>query len=163
MNLPKFTEEDAERAFYEWGSNCGPGALAAILGLTLDEVRPLIPGFAEKHYTNPTMMFEALRLSGKAWRKGTTKWPCYGLVRVQWDGPWMADGVPMAARYRYTHWIGAQSSERGMGIFDINCMNNGTGWVALEDWDKIVVPHLTANIKRATGLWSITHSIEVTP
>lgn len=162
MILPRFTHEDAERAYQEYGANCGPGALAAIAGMTLDEVRPHIPDFETRHYTNPTMMFAALDSIGKQWkRRAEALWPTYGLVRVQWEGPWMAEGVPIAARYRYTHWIGAAIVGSEVGIFDINCMNNGSGWVSLIDWDTIVVPYLTAQYKRANGCWHMTHSIEV--
>jgi len=158
---PLFTIEDAERAHDEWGANCGPGALAAIAGMTLEEVRPHIPGFDEKRYTNPTMMFSALRSIGKTWRKIGAVWPAYGLVRVQWEGPWTNPGVPMAARYRYTHWIGAQVGGTSIGVFDINCMNNGTGWCSRDDWENSIVPYLTKQYPRATGKWHITHGIEV--
>jgi hypothetical protein len=53
-----FTEADAHRAYDEWGANCGPGALAAIAGLTLDKVRALMGDFETKGYTNPTLMYE---------------------------------------------------------------------------------------------------------
>ena len=33
---------DVARACEEWGATCGPGALAAALGLTLAEVRPAV-------------------------------------------------------------------------------------------------------------------------
>lgn len=41
MTALRFTLEDAQRASQEWGANCGPGAIAAIMGMTLDEVRPV--------------------------------------------------------------------------------------------------------------------------
>lgn len=33
---PRFTMDDMIRANEEWGANCGPGAIAAIMGMTLD-------------------------------------------------------------------------------------------------------------------------------
>ena len=160
----QFNANDAERAYDEWGANCGPGAIAAIMGMTLDEVRPHIPGFNEKHYTSPSMMNAALRSIGRPWNKIGATWPAYGLVRIQWEGPWTLPGVPMRARYLYTHWIGAKTGANSIGIFDINCINNGTGWVSLDDWSKTVVPWLLNECvdKRASGAWHITHAIEVT-
>lgn len=165
MSDPKFTEADADRAFEEWGCNCGPGALAAIMGMTLDAVRLFLPEFDARRYTSPTMMFDALQRIGRPWERCARKtWPKYGLVRIQWEGPWCDDGVPIAARYRHTHWVGAETFRiAGVVVFDINCMNNGSGWVSLEDWSSIIVPHLLAGHKRATGRWHITHAIEVTP
>lgn len=40
----RFTVEEAEGAGKVWGANCGPGAIAGILGMTLDEVRPRANG-----------------------------------------------------------------------------------------------------------------------
>lgn len=169
---PRFTLADLEGANDAWGCNCGPGALAAICGLTLDEVRPHFgpnwPG-----YTNPTAMFAALR---SLWRAGSIiaithlmrpdgscPWPGWGLCRIQWEGPWTRPGVPMRARYRYTHWVGvATDPRRGVGIFDINVLANGSGWCSLEDWSTHVAPVLAKDHdRRATGSWHITHAIEV--
>jgi hypothetical protein len=177
MLKPRFTIDDAERAHDEWGANCGPGALAAILGLTLDEVRPHMGDFERKGYTNPTLMLAALDSAGAKWRKrqlgpnrvtgGTVTFlgfPLYGLARIQWEGPWTKPGVPMAARYRHTHWVGVAhgDSVRDVGIFDINCMNNGTGWVSLENWRDIVVPYILQEyVPRADGGWHLTHVVEI--
>lgn len=158
------TEADADRAYNEWGANCGPGAVAGIMGMTLDEVRPIFDaaGFPAKHYTNPTMMNDVLRAIGRPWRKIGANWPQYGLARIQWEGPWTKPGVPMRARYRYTHWVGSWiTKDRGHGIFDINCVNNGQGWVTLADWTDHIAPHLIAHYPRADGKWHITHAIEV--
>lgn len=160
--MTRFTFEDANRAYEDWGANCGPGALAAIMDMTLDEVRPHMGDFEDKHYTNPMLMNAALRSIGRQWKKICAIWPNYGLVRVQWEGPWTSPGVPMRARYRYTHWIGAHTSERnGIGIFDINCMNNGTGWCSIDDWSRYIAPVLAGQYPRADGKWHITHAIEV--
>lgn len=133
------------------------------MGMTLNEVRPHMGDFERKRYTNPTLMFDALRSIGRPWRvRGTATWPAYGLVRVQWEGPWTEPGVPRRARYRYTHWVGAAVDVGQVGIFDINCISNGTGWVSLDDWVSTVVPYLTGLYKRSNGKWHITHSIEIT-
>jgi len=165
ITTPPFTLADADRAFEQWGSNCGPGAIAAIVGISLDAIRPFMAaaGFDAKRYTNPTMMNDVLRSIGRPWRKIGAIWPQYGLVRIQWEGPWTEPGVPMKARYRYTHWIGAAHRGGEIGVFDINCMNNGSGWCALKDWSDVIVPHLTAQYPRASGKWHITHAIEVEP
>lgn len=60
-----FTQEEAIAAHREWGCNCGPSALAFALQIGLDQVRPLIPGFDEKRYTNGTMMRMALIRAGQ--------------------------------------------------------------------------------------------------
>src|ERR1700753_3352718 len=60
--ITPFSLVDLEAAHESWGCNCGPGAVAAICGLTLDAVRALFgPEFEAKGYTNPTLMVQALR------------------------------------------------------------------------------------------------------
>ena len=160
----RFTLEDAYRAYDEWGSNCGPGAIAAIMGLTLDELRPHLGDFEQKRYTNPTLMWQVLNELGARWRlvKPPRTWPAYGLARVQWEGPWTAPGVPVAASYRHTHWVGANASNpENVGIFDINCMNSG-GWIGVTDWITTAVPHILKNcVPRANGRWHLTHIVEI--
>ena len=106
-------------------------------------------------------MNAALRSVGAPLRKCGANWPSYGLARIQWEGPWTEPGVPMAARYRYTHWVGAWNTLGGRGIFDINAIGNGSGWCSFADWELWIVPHLTANYKRATGRWHVANAIEV--
>lgn len=163
----KFTEDDAARAYDEWGANCGPGAIAAIMGMTLDDVRPHMGDFEQKHYTNPLLMWQVLRNIGAKWRlvKAARAFPDYGLARVQWEGPWTAPGVPARAAYRHTHWIAAQwsAAREEFGIFDINCMNSG-GWVSLDDWKSLVVPWILEHCApRANGRWHLTHVVEIEP
>ncbi len=164
---PKFNVQDAERASDEWGMNCGPGAISAILGMTLEEVRPFMGDFESKRYTNPALMLDTLHrlhVAGicRGWRKADPTWPVYGLVRIQWEGPWTKPGVPMRARYRHTHWVGAASFGGEIGVFDINCINNGSGWIALDHWRTNLVPWLLQEcVPRASGGWHITHAIEV--
>ena len=164
IRVPRFTLVDAEKAHEGWGCNCGPTALALACGLTLDEVRRHMGDFETKRYTNPTLMRDSLERTLVAHRYvKPDEWPVFGLLRIQWGGPWMKQGVPFGARYRQTHWVAAATAPRtrNLGVWDVNCLNNGTGWVSLADWESIVVPAITKEIPRADGTWSVTHSIEV--
>ena len=51
-----FTQADSQRAFDEWGANCGPNALAFALQTSLDAVKGQIPEFEKRRYTSPSMM-----------------------------------------------------------------------------------------------------------
>lgn len=166
ISPPPFNVDDAQRAYEEWGMNCGPGAAAAILMMTLDQVKPHFDatGFPGKRYTNFPMMKAVLDSVGVAYRKSLPEWPSYGLCRIQWEGPWTSPKAPAVARLRHTHWVGAATREDGeVGIFDINAINNGTGWTRLQAWSDIVVPWILQerDDRRASGKWHITHTIEV--
>jgi hypothetical protein len=170
--MTRLTSDDFWKASETWGANCGPGAIAAITECTMDEVRQHLGDFESKHYTNPTLMrsalllmwehglvadVEAVRVTG-----GELPWARHGICRIQWHGPWMNPGVPIRARYLATHWVGSTIAQSGaVGIFDVNALGNGSGWVSLEDWSGVLVPHLTKDYKRADGQWSITDTIEV--
>jgi len=169
---PRFNGADADRAYDTWRCSCGPAAFAAILGLTLDEARPHF-GATFPGYTSPPLMLaalvSALGPAGPRWRvlpgshavAPSVSWPRYGLARIQFGGPWMEPGVPIAARYKHTHWVGAMTTERGSGVWDVNALGNGSGWCSLDDWSRTVVPWIVEGVKRSDGTWSITHAIEV--
>lgn len=108
-------------------------------------------------------MFDALKSIGRPWRRKGDVFPTYGLARIQWEGPWTKPGVPMAARYRHTHWVGvAQIIDNTIGIFDVNACGNGTGWCSLADWSGILVPWILKECEpKAHGGWHVTHGIEV--
>lgn len=168
-----FTLAQAEVAAATWGFNCGPGALCAILGMTPDELRPHLGDFEKKRYTNPTLMASILRGLGVRFRRrfeaagrpcmGSVQWPEFGLVRIQWGGPWTLPGVPMRARYRHTHWIGYKS---GPGVnhdlvFELNAICVG-GWIPFSEWSNELVPWLLkAAVPRANGEWWPTHCWEI--
>ncbi len=175
VKVVKFTLADFELARTLWGANCGPSTLAVICGLTLDEVRPLF-GAKWPGHTNPSMMFFALNRAGVKWswdsimvNDARPAWPSWGLARIQWEGPWMQPGVPMSARYRHTHWVGAgpllDSASRPIPgevcVWDVNTLDIGSGWAPLAAWTRATAPILTRSIKRASGGWHITHAIEV--
>lgn len=167
---------EAMVASESWGFNCGPAVLAMLSEKTPEQLRPYLGEFEAKGYTNPTLMYECLnRLEigwkpRKAWRGSTASfadgldvWPSsFGLCRVQWHGPWMEHGVPIQARYRHTHWIGAARVQgEEPSIFDINAMNAG-GWIPLSVWRDQLVPWLLEQCEpKANGQWDLTHVLEV--
>lgn len=162
----RFTAEDANKAGEEWGFNCGPGALCGVLVRTPDEMRPFMGDFEEKRYTNPTLMFEVLNRLGVSYRQvyrgdvPSNMLPLdLGLVRIQWEGSWTREGVPMRARYRATHWIGVRA--KGAEIFDVNATCVG-GWIDYPQWRDQLVPWLLKEcVPKATGGWWPTHGIEI--
>lgn len=180
MSMIRFTIADLERANAEWGCNCGPASLAAICNLTPDEVRLHFPTF--KGWTNPAMMIAAVDRVCQSRRSWTPTrdghgidWPRYGLALIQWEGPW-TEPNPVRERWlqieraKRTHWVGVSRLQLARGgedaatacIWDINAMGpHLDGWLTMPVWESVVVPALTANIKRASGGWYVAHSIDV--
>jgi hypothetical protein len=70
--------------------------------------------------------------------------------------------VPIKARYRQTHWVGAHRTPGGRtAIFDINAMNVGS-WIDPTDWTDMMVPWILEQcVPRADGNWHITHQISL--
>lgn len=162
-----------QRASDEWGFNCGPGALCGVLQMLPEEIRPHMGDFEEKRYTNPTLMAQALRSLGVPFKrvfespvepfKSAIIWPKFGLVRVQWDGPWTAKDIPLRARYRTSHWIGYRSHlaiHAAGDVFDINAVEYG--WISKVDWSMSLVPWLLRQCQpKASGRWWPTHCWEI--
>lgn len=159
LNYP-FTEADSQRAYDAWGANCGPNALAVCLNMTLDAIRPCLGDFESKRYMSPTMMKVAIAAAGayipSDHRGENLVWPTFGLVRIQWHGPWMATGANPKWAYGRTHWIHVRESDLESWTFDVN-----GGWRTTQDWAKTIAPVLAKSVPRSNGEWSLTHSWEV--
>lgn len=177
-----FTEAEFNAANEAWGANCGPGALATMLSLHVNDVRAHLVGFDGKRYTNPTMMYGALKAlripyddmkagigrASNGMPLGPHELPDYGLTRIQWEGPWTAEGANPKWAYRQTHWIGSYSVKQQdlrdgkttnvMYVYDIN-----GGWRPQLDWEKIIVPVLTSLYPRSTGGWHAKQRLELWP
>lgn len=174
-----FSQDECQAAYDAWGCNCGPAALAAILGRPLDYVRLAVEvaGFAQRRYLSPTMMQRALRELGVRWRPnrlgaltlGGSAFPLHGLARVQWEGPWTEPGANPRWAYRHTHWVASWKhsdqdataadavwSALSPVVFDVN-----GGLMELERWEEEIVPLLTGSVPRAGGGWHVTHSWEI--
>lgn len=151
-----FTVDQANAAFDAWRFNCGPGSLAAVLGVGPDVLRPHLLDFERKGYLNPSLMFDILHGLGLTWKK-CESWPAFGLVRVQWNGPWCDPGRPMRARYRYTHWVACCRVGQRLAVFDVNAMYVG-GWIEDVHWRGKLVPWILEECHpKAYGDWWATH------
>lgn len=167
LNMP-FTADDAQAAYDEWGCNCGPAALAFALQRPLSDVRYAIPDFDAKRYTNPTMMQKALwhfRIIPKAVTPASANnmfFAVPALIRIQWTGPWTQPGVNAKWGYRMTHWVttfidSSDPTAKVPMVFDVN-----GGIRNLLEWQRDIVPTLTALYPRADGKWFPTHVWKVT-
>lgn len=156
-----FGPEDQSRLYRLRGSNCGPGALAAIAGCRLETaLDALEPEFSQRRATTETMMITGLATLGLGWRCTLPALPRHGLARILWDGPWLADPTPFAG-LRHSHWIATVRTPRGTQVFDINAIGQG-GWITIEEWREHLVPWLLKNYEPgASGLWSICDSFEI--
>lgn len=173
---PIFTKRDFEVANNQWGCNCGPSAIAAVLGLSLDEVGNLMKPlqFHSKRFTNPTMARGTLRAAGVRIRELSLRdreqnvFPRRGLVQIQWTGPWTREGANKRWAYMHTHWIAAWETMRESGylgemqifteVFDCNVID----FVCpLNNWQLFVAPKLAASIPRGDLGWFIKHSWEI--
>lgn len=156
-----------------WGANCGPMALAAVLGLpTVQAARPLVEPF--RGFMSPTDILAALTAAARVglverfqhMRSPADPWPEHGLARIQWVGPWCDLPDPRAA-YRYTHWVAvrrgpvpAEDDVRlGYIADDAVLIYDATPnrWIPLARWEKW---NPTLWPKRATG-WAPVTRIDV--
>lgn len=151
MIYTAFTEEESIAANEAWGANCGPHALAAGLGVSLDRARELLPKFAERRYTNPTMMEAALMAArgNVGCLKGgrSNEWK-NGIIRVQWEGRWTKAGVPARAAYQRTHWI---AHFRGL----VYCTCFPHLWYPSHIWEQMIAAHVVG--KNGVTGWHFTH------
>lgn len=156
MTRTLYTPTDIDDAYDAWKANCGPAALAAVVGREVMAVREAFPRFPRQPWTNPTHMRAALDALGvgnrPADQRRRKRWPEYGLAFVQLDGPWCDSEATVLQAYRHTHWVGVSDKD----VFDINA---GV-WVAGSLWKATVMPEIVAATKGATGFWLRT-GIEV--
>lgn len=160
-----FTKKESDLASDNWGFNCGPGALCAMLDLTPDQIRPKLLEFEKKGYTNPRLMKQIIKNCGWDYSqiyRGDVPAEIpdirCGFARIQWAGPWTEPNVSMGKRQRFSHWIGLMSNRM---VFDINAMNIG-GWISFEEWKNELVPWIVDQVdSRCNGNWWPTHVLEI--
>ncbi len=166
----RFNGDDIAAASRAWRCTCGPVAIACILDLTLDEVRPLV-GSDYLGFMNPTQMRAALDRAGVTVteqnrdqlfrptgprRYGSPIVASYGITRIQFGGPWTQPGVPPRVAYRYTHWVASAADKDGFP--DIH--DNNWGWMGFGEF-FVNMDDLATEIPKASGEWWPTHIYEV--
>ena len=181
----RFTADDADEANTEWGANCGPGAIAAVTGMTLEELKPAMGIFhtRKEKYTNIALMYDVLKRLNVPYQKklAPDAWPEFGLVRVQWHGPWMDEEAHWRARLRHSHWVGCAhvtdplykpgdeplNDSPALVIFDINCINSNAaawGWIPFYWWHDEIVPWIIQECEpEGDGKYSLTHALSMKP
>lgn len=150
-----YTPPDLDAAYEEWGCNCGPASVAALLGKTCADVRAHFPGFETRRYANPTHVYAALA-GLKSPARQSPRRPETGLLFIQWGGPWLRDGVPVGVAYRHTHWIAVI----GHAVFDVNVGH----WVTRVDWEheqEGVAAWLMSHHPKCDGTWGVRTQIAV--
>ncbi len=140
---------DIEEAHELWGANCGPCSLAAVLDLSVNDVRGLLDGFELRRYTNPTQLKAALDRAGVKYRPIGPNLPHYGLVFVQWGGH---ESKPINVQYRFTHWIGIA----GDVVFEVNAPHLTT----FESW-KDIMPRAIKEEGHGNGTFTVRAGIEI--
>lgn len=127
-------------AWFERGSNCGPGAIAAITGVDIDVVLDSIEDFDARRHTNEIMLRDALDRLGARWRTvdemidlaetrtRSIALPTRGIVRVCFTGPWIETerhAIAMVPAWRRSHWIGFEAAPDVTGerdyVSDCDC------------------------------------------
>lgn len=153
---------DVAAANVRFGASCGHAALAAILGCEVERAwRAGQAIFAGKSWVSAPAMEQVLRDTRPGnWRVGSSErqFPVRGLALLQWDGPWMAPGLPFGAQLARTHWVAVDRVPAGEMVYDIN----QDGWLPRAAWELSTIPMLLALHKRATG-WHVRRTYEVQP
>jgi hypothetical protein len=150
-----YSPTDVDAAYDDWGANCGPATLAAILGCEVEAVRRFMDsGWERRRYTNLMHMHAALRNAGVQHRSTADKLPRRGLAFIQFCGPWTEPGKPIASAYRHTHWIGID----GTMVYDVNA---GDSWVEFELWKKDMPILIREGVPHATGEWFVRRGFEI--
>ncbi|MDD2765588.1 MAG: hypothetical protein PHE83_16620 [Opitutaceae bacterium] len=149
-----YTPEESVRASRDWKATCGPHAIAAATGVSLDEVRDTLADY--KGWMSPTQVENSLTVLGVAFRRTShlqTKALCDGLNRLQWAGPWLNPGMPPFTAYRHTHWIAQRAGW-------VLCTATAPAqWIPILIWLKSV-----GSVRnRGSEPWHITHHYELIP
>ncbi|GEL74642.1 hypothetical protein [Myxococcus virescens] len=155
-----YTPQDLWDANDGWKANCGPSALAAVLGVPLAAVRRAFTGFPAKPWTTPTSMAAALAAQGVQHRviQGMPQGDVHGVAFIQLRGRW--DSAPERAQYRHTHWVGLYRERGELHVYDCNAGSAG-GWLPSEVWKAQVLTEIIAGHRGASGKWAVRVVLEV--
>lgn len=182
---------DVDAAHDAWGASCGPAALAAVLHrpvmrvyealqrptkqktwVNLTQMRGALDHLGFWHIQTPILAAAQRRLplDDAAVERRLRAFPRYGLALIQLAGPWEAPGKPIAAAYRHTHWVGVSGGDgqsdyrEEILLYDANAgapVGPSGGWLPLNAWRALVLPHLADRAGAASGRFWIRAGIEL--
>lgn len=157
-----YTPQDLLEAHAAWKANCGPGALAAALGVPVQQLRDAFPSFPTRPWTTPTSMQAALTARRAAFRAsaGFDSSAQRALLYVQLRGRW--DSAPERVQYRHTHWVATAGVDSFRRVYDVNAGDAG-GWLTAEVWRNTVLRDIVARKPGASGLWRVRLTLELLP
>jgi len=144
MAITLYRPTDAEEAYNLWGANCGPSAMAALLGVELSVIRTHISNW--KGYTTPSMARDTLRSAGAKCDYGRNgDWPQIGMVCIQFGGPWCAPNAHPIEQYKRSHYIAVH----GSAVYDVNCDK----WISRGHWNTLIAPEIARLYERSDRTW----------
>ena len=144
-------------------------SLAAVSGHTPFDIATLLGAeFHRRQAMTERMLEVALDRLGLPWTHADparTPFPPFGLVRVQWHGPWMSDRDPYA-RLTHSHWVASfiphpappadGRIDPRTRVFDFNAIGVG-GWIDIAEWRECLVPWLLERAEPdASGPWHVS-------
>lgn len=147
----KFTVADSQSAHQNWKATCGPHAIAAACGLSLEEVRGAIENY--RGWMNPTQVSNTLRNLKRSFTLQSqlkTQKLCEGINRIQWEGPWLKPGRPATEAYRHTHYV---AHIQGM-VLCTACL--AAEWIPVDEWRKHHLETEPASPFHVTHHWRLS-------
>lgn len=149
----RFDAADQMLAWDVFGANCGPGAVAAALGLKPAFVALLLSDeFLRRRATTEVMLTRLLTDLEVPWTLMDSHDVQFGILRVQWSGPWDGSADPYEP-LGHSHWVTVWRSGGRTEIFDVNAISVG-GWLAYSEWSQDLVPWLLEREEpEANGSW----------
>lgn len=149
---------DIETAASEWGANCGPCSLAALLDVPVAKVKAVLNGFDKRKYMNPTHMKEALTRAGIEHRSLGRQMPTHGLAFIQWGGH---EKKPHFVQYQFTHWIAVEPPPSNVidvwpTVFEVNAPY----LVEFREWER-QMPDIAQRGGIGDGTYFVRTGIEV--
>ena len=173
--LLRRTDLDAQQVWI----GCRQVALAALLQVPLPWVRPVCPGHSWMSLTNMRDALEALGVCSSSTRYAPPiehlrprAWPMFGLVLLQFRGPWGALDASMAVvvqrSFRYSHWVAISTDaaaphvEPMIGDLHAVDLNIDGGWLPRSVWKhRILGPLIKARSTKTTGGWWVRSGLDV--
>lgn len=141
-----YNEADSKAANKAWKATCGPHAIAAACGKTLEQVREAMVkgGVNYRGWMSPTQVSKTLITLGQVHNftsRLKTQDLCEGINRVQWEGKWLNPGVAGAHRIFSHPPRRALQGRRALHLLPQRRVGAGRGLASVSSRRGSPVPH----------------------